>query len=325
MERTMKILVTGSNGFLGSIFCLQAMEGGHQVLGTVLQPRFVLPGCETKPLDIRDQGACLDIGKDFQPDLILHCARYTVGLGQCERERELTFQINTLGTRNMVRSAEMCAAFFVYFSTDWIFSGKKPIGEKYQEDDDPSPLSYYGFTKLASEQVVERSKTKWLIIRPANIYGVHGLFQRLPRQKAEEAMGRSSWTHKMIVKLEQGERIWLPEALYQCPVLADHLASVTLRLVKEGRTGVYHVAGREGVSRRQFLRTVAEVFRFDPDLVQEGSLNGLEEGWEIPSGLSGTLPMNACLDVGKVETTLGMRMLTLREGLSEMKRHLNRS
>lgn len=315
----MKVLVTGSNGFLGSIFCFQAMAQGSRVLGTFLNSQFSIKGCETEFLDITDREACFKITRAFEPDAIIHCARYSVGVGQCERDRRTTFEVNTLGTRNMARCAEKLKAFFVYISTDWIFNGKLSTDDKYNEHDDPCPLNYYGFTKWAGEREVARTRTKWLIIRPANIYGVHGLFLQSPRNEKQRVLERSSWAHKMVAKLRQGEKIWLPDAMYQSPILADNLAEITLRLLKENSTGIYHVAGRDSISRYHFLRTAAEMLGLDEGLVAKGTLKRLEKDWGIPPGLTGILPNNVSLDIKKVEKTLGIRMSTLREGLSRMR------
>ena len=315
----MKIWVTGCNGFLGSIFCLIAREAKDRVLGTLRSPRFVPRGCETKTLDIRDPNACLEIGKAFKPDAIIHCARYTVGVGEGERDRETTFQINAIGTRNLAHCAERIGAVFVYFSTDWIFDGKKPVGEKYQEEEDPCPLNYYAFTKLAGELEVLRTHGKSLIIRPANIYGVHASCIDTSGKQEKDVMTRTSWTHRIAAQIEQGEKVGLPDSLYQSPILANHLAEVTLRLVKEGKTGIFHVAGRDGVSRYQFVRSLAETFGLNQDLVLKTSLRDLEKSWDVPRGLTGILPENVCLDVEKVEKALGIKMMILSEGLSKMK------
>ena len=281
--------------------------------------QFPLAGCHTRQLDIRDQRACVELCETFRPDAVIHCARYVVGVGQCEKERETTFQINCTGARHMARCAEKLGAFFVYISTDWIFNGNKPVGEKYREDDDPCPLNYYGVTKWAGEQEVAKTKGRWLIARPANIYGVHGLFLQPSAEQGANALARSSWAHKMVVNLQKGQKITLPDTMYQTPVLANHLAEVSLRLMKEGKSGIYHIAGRDGVNRHEFLRRVAEILGLNSTLVLKGTLGELEESWGIPKDLPGLLPSNACLDVEKVERALGVRMLTIEEGVSRIK------
>jgi dTDP-4-dehydrorhamnose reductase len=123
----------------------------------------------------------------------------------------------------------------------------------------------------------------------------------------------------MIAKLRQREKIALPDTVVQSPVLADHLAEVSLKLLKQGKTGIYHVAGREGVSRFEFLRKATEVLGLDPNSVLKGTLQDLEKSWGIPEELSGIVPLNAALNVEKVEQTLGIPMLTLSEGISKIK------
>jgi dTDP-4-dehydrorhamnose reductase len=123
----------------------------------------------------------------------------------------------------------------------------------------------------------------------------------------------------MVVNLQQGQGVTLPDAMYQTPVLANHLAEVSLRLMKEEKSGIYNVAGRDGVTRYEFLRLVAEVLGLNSTLVRRGTLRELEESWGIPKDLPGLLPSNACLDVEKVEKALGLSMLTIEEGISRIK------
>jgi hypothetical protein len=67
------------------------------------------------------------------------------------------------------------------------------------------------------------------------------------------------------------------------------------------------------------MRTVAETLGLNLNLVVKGTLRELEESWGIPKDLPGLLPANACLDVEKVEKALGIRMLTIEEGISRIK------
>ena len=113
--------------------------------------------------------------------------------------------------------------------------------------------------------------------------------------KEIDLLMRSSWAHKMVIKLQQGEKIRVPDTLYQSHVFANHLAEVTLRLIKGEKTGIFHLGGSDSVSRYQFMRTLVEIFGFNPDLLVKGSLKELEEDWEVPQGLTGILPENASL------------------------------
>lgn len=314
-----KILVTGASGFLGSNFCVHGQRKGHRVVGTRYGASLSLGHCEGVRLDIQDQRACQRLCKEWKPDAVIHCARYAVGLGRCEREREMAYRVNVLGTRNMAQAACAAGARFVYISSDWIFDGRKKLKEKYEEQDAPCPLSYYGFTKWAGEQEVRTSCSDWLILRPANIYGLHmGL---LGPDKYDDSyyLARTSWAHKVAIKLRRGEEILLPDTLFQTPTPADLLVEVTFLLLAQESTGVFHVANGECVSRHQFAKELASTLGFNTGLVVKGSLRQLEDSWEVPSGIGEIVPGNTCLDVCKVEQTLEMKMLGLSEGLRGMK------
>lgn len=314
----MQILVTGASGFLGSNICTLAVQEGHRVVGTVHYTALALEGCQARKLDIQNEAACLQLCEEVEPDVVIHSARYSAGLGKCERERETAYKINVTGTRNMVQAACKAGARFVYISSDWIFDGRKKLGEKYEEDESPCPLNYYGFTKWAGEQEVRTGRIDWLILRPANIYGIHASFLEDTDQWEETYLQRTSWAHKIAIKLLKGEAITLPDTLYQTPTLANHLAEVALLLLEQGRTGVFHVGSRECISRYQFAKALAETLGLNSGLISKGSLRKLEASWGVPQGIEGILPANTCLDIHKIEETIKSKMLNLDEGLERM-------
>ena len=112
----MKILITGSDGFSGSHFCVRAKENGHQVLGTDLNCWFAPEGLQVQKLDIRDQKACQELCRTFRPEAIIHTARAPGNLWQLEKDRATAYSINVLGTRTLAQCAEeLGATFFVSF------------------------------------------------------------------------------------------------------------------------------------------------------------------------------------------------------------------
>ena len=86
------------------------------------------------------------IWKDFKFDLIVHGAAYTDVAG-AEKEKELCKEINVHGTKNLLDFFPGIP--FVYVSSEYA----------------NKPVNYYSITKLMAEQVVEKSKRPYLIIR----------------------------------------------------------------------------------------------------------------------------------------------------------------
>jgi len=120
-----------------------------------------------------------------------------------------------LGTRNVVAGG----APVVYFSTDYVFDGKK-VGP-YVESDEPHPLSVYGRTKLAGEREV---RDGW-IVRSSWLFGwtSHNFLRTMLRLGAER-------DEVAVVDDQRG-----------CPTYVGHLAEATRGLLELPR-GLYHVA-----------------------------------------------------------------------------------
>ena len=318
----MKILITGSGGFSGSNFCRQAKEDGHRVLGTDLNNWFVPKGCQIEKLDIRDQHAVFKICRTFRPDAIIHTARAPGSLGQLERDRATAYQINVLGTRNLAQCAEELEATLVFLSTDWIFDGTKPIGSKYDEEDEACPLNYYGVTKWIAEQEVRRVTTNWLIIRTAHIYGFHAAMMEPSYNTEMGVLEKTTWAN-IWNSLQKGEEVRLADTMYQTPVLVNHLVKTTLCLLNKGMTGIFNMVDRNCNSRYQIARTVLESLGLDSNLVIKGDTMDFAKSQDIPPELLGILPINTCLSVNRIEEALGTQMLTFEEGVAKMKACLN--
>lgn len=75
--------------------------------------------------------------------LIVHCAAFT-DLVRAEQEKELCYQTNVVGTRNIAS----LGIPLLYLSTEYVFDGTKG---NYAEEDHPNPLNFYALTKLLGE------------------------------------------------------------------------------------------------------------------------------------------------------------------------------
>ena len=320
----MKILITGSDGFTGSQYCIKALEDGHQVLGTDIKTDFIPEGCRIEQLDLRDERACKSLCKAFKPEVIIHTARAPGSLWQTEKERLNAYRINVQGTKNLSLCAEELDALFIFLSTDWVFNGTKPVGQKYIEDDDVGPLNYYGVTKWIAEQEVRNLKARWLIIRPAFIYGFNASVLTPETKERSGLLAKSVWAG-IGQSIQKGEKVRVPNDMFQTPVYAKHLVETTLVLLKHGKEGTYHLAGRDCVSRYQITKTVLEAIGLDGKWVLRGVASDFAQSQGYPPELYGTLPNNTCLSVQKIESDLGTKMLTFEEGVSRMRAELNRS
>ena len=72
--------------------------------------------------------------------------------------------------RNLI-TASQNNVHIIQISSDYVFDGKSNM--KYTENDVPSPVNYYGKTKLKAENIVLQSSKKNVVLRTSVIYGWH--------------------------------------------------------------------------------------------------------------------------------------------------------
>jgi len=108
----MKFLITGAKGQLG------------QELQKLLRERGLdFVAFDSKQLDITNSAAVLSAFEQEQPDVVLHAAAYTkVDLAE-DDGRELNWQVNVDGTKNVADAAKLYDAQLVAVSTDYVFDG----------------------------------------------------------------------------------------------------------------------------------------------------------------------------------------------------------
>jgi dTDP-4-dehydrorhamnose reductase len=170
MPQRYKILITGSNGMLGTDLC-QELEQDYELYGLDVEENPLSAACNFEKGDITDKINVLGIINRIKPDLAIHTAAMT-DVDGCERDKDAAYLINTTGTGNVAFACERTGAIMVYISTDFVFDGKKKA--PYREDDKPGPLSIYGDSKLKGEEAVAKHLKKHFILRTSWLYGKHG-------------------------------------------------------------------------------------------------------------------------------------------------------
>lgn len=142
----MRILVTGSNGMLGT--SVKKVFTNHDLIAT-----------GSTELDVRNINQVMSYKKS-KPDIILHLAAET-DLVKAEFHPSDAYMTNHTGTVNMVELASFLNVPIVYIGTAGIFDGKKRV---YTEEDAANPLHHYGRSKYYGELAV-RQYPKHYIVR----------------------------------------------------------------------------------------------------------------------------------------------------------------
>ena len=164
----MKALVTGATGFVGGHLVERLARDGHEVTALVRSPgkaaRLLKPDIRLERGDLHD-AAALSRAVDGQ-DVVFHVA------GSVAARNEAAYLAgNRDGTRNVVRAAEAAGSpRFVHVSS-MAAGGPSRKGVPMTAADQPRPVTAYGRSKLAAEEVVRASALPWTILRPPTIYG----------------------------------------------------------------------------------------------------------------------------------------------------------
>ncbi|ACF15144.1 dTDP-4-dehydrorhamnose reductase [Chloroherpeton thalassium ATCC 35110] len=293
-----RVLITGANGLLGQKLtdCFAA-DRAYDLLATARQPT---PYNQTASfgfisLDMLDRQAVKELVWNFEPNFIVNAGAYT-NVDGCEKEKDLCWKGNVIAVENLAAAARLVKAQVVHVSTDYIFDGKNG---PYDEAQQPNPLSYYGRSKLASENVLRNSGEHWAIIRTMVVYGV-------------AAQCKKNFALWLAGELKAGKQVRIVDDQFGNTTLADDLARGIYMLVNKAKHGVYNMVGGDNVSRYEFALRLAEVFGFDKNLITPIKTADLSQLAERP--------MKSGLITLKAETELGIRFFSLNESLRIFKK-----
>jgi dTDP-4-dehydrorhamnose reductase len=293
----MKLLITGASGLYGSKLAELALKSGHQVF-SVHSQHDAVHGIPIQ-LDITDKEKVASELKKVKPEVVVHAASMT-DVDKCELNKGLAQRINVDGARNVIEGAKGVGAFVLYVSTDYVFDGEKGL---YRETDQPSPISFYAYTKLKAEEIIKDSGLTWCIARPSVIYG------------ATLAAGKVNFALWLLGKLKAKERVKVFVDQWNSPTLNSNLAEMTLEAAERRLSGIYHMSGRSRVSRNEFATELAKKFGLDESLIVPTRMRDLS----FPA----KRPTDSSLDTSKAEKTLNHKPLNLDEAFGRLKTELN--
>lgn len=164
----MKALVTGATGFVGSHLAETLRRRGHEVTALARSSRkaeaLTSEGVRVVPGDLHD-AAALDRAAAGQ-DIIYHVAGVVAA-----RDEADFLRANRDGTQNILNAAERSGNPRFVLVSSLAAGGPSRRGSPLTGSETPHPVTAYGRSKLAAEQVVRGSTLRWSVIRPPVVYG----------------------------------------------------------------------------------------------------------------------------------------------------------
>ena len=296
------MLVTGAGGLLGWWLVRVFRDRGFVVHATYHSRKPGGPeGVTWHKLELSVPSNVLRVFEEVKPELVIHAAAFT-DVDGCELDKERAFIVNYLGTRVVAKKAYDTGEFLLYVSTDYVFDGGKGL---YDEKDIPSPINYYGLSKLLGEVTVQSLlPDSSLVIRVSGLYGY-------------SPIGKKNFGYNMLKALLEGGVVRAFNDQYLSPTYVPWLAdSITELIEKDYKiAGVLHIAGPR-LSRYQFALSAAVAIGKRRELVKPVPMSSV--------GLVARRPKDSSLSVESAKE-LGMVHPPIKDTIIEMVDMLKRA
>jgi dTDP-4-dehydrorhamnose reductase len=152
----MKIVILGVGGRLGAALLREYRD------------KFDVTGFNHTQLDLSDLGAAREKLRSTSFDVLINAAGFTK-VDLCETQTDRAFLINAEAPRVAAEICDEKNARLIHFSTEYVFDGGKR--KPYTEEDEASPISIYGESKLAGEKNVLAVQNQNLVLRVSWVFG----------------------------------------------------------------------------------------------------------------------------------------------------------
>jgi dTDP-4-dehydrorhamnose reductase len=286
------LLITGIHGLVGQ-YLFKIL---HSWKGTVIMTgkgNCRLPGSSFiyAEMDITDREQVFEVFRRFAPDVVIHSAAMAQP-DHCELHKEEALKVNVGGTENLLEASAQTGAFFVHISTDFVFSGSDG---PYHENSPPSPVNFYGVTKLRAEEKVQAYPFPWAIIRTALVYG-------------NVIVGtRSNMISWVTGELGKGKPIQVVSDQLRTTTYAGDLAGAILKIAERKAEGIWHISGPDPLSPWEIAVAVADHLDLDSSLISKVDASIFSQ--------PATRPLKTPLIIDKARNELDYQPISFYEGM----------
>jgi dTDP-4-dehydrorhamnose reductase len=228
-----RLVIIGGNGQVGSDLADLLRDADEDVVSL-----------NRSELDITQSSALREKLSQYNPDVIINCSVYHP-IDECENNPERSFAVNATAVRDLALAAKDLQATVVQFSSDYVFDGE--LGRPYKEEDTPTPVSVFGVSKVAGEQLLRAVLPCHFIIRTSGLYGLAG-----------SRVKRGNFVETMLRLGRQNGQVRVVNDLRMAQTSTRNLARQVLALIRTEHYGTYHASDHGDYSWYEFAKKIFE-------------------------------------------------------------------
>ena len=212
-----EVLITGASGLVGSRV-VELLKDKYQFITPDI-PDFDLTNKET-----------IKLVAESVPQVIIHFAAFT-NVNEAEKQKDLCWQLNVDGTKNLLSLINIDSTHFINISTDMVFPG---TNGPYSESDSPAQteheVTWYAWTKLQAEKLIDLNKSANVRI----IYPVRANFSP-----------KLDYLRGPLKKFDEGKLYPLFSDQIVSFAFIDELAQALDKIIQKRATRTYHVSSTD--------------------------------------------------------------------------------
>ena len=288
----MKVLITGSNGQLGSE--IKELSSDYENLECIFRDLPELDICDTKALT-----TCI---VDENINAVINCAAYTA-VDKAEENPVIAQQVNAKGVLNLVNALKKVDGKLIHISTDYVFDGN--YSQPYKETDPVSPKGVYGETKRAGELAVLSSSIDAIVIRTSWLYSAYG------NNFVKTMLRLGNFKESIQVVYDQiGTPTYAKDLAKTCLDILSNAGSTNIS--KKG--SLYHYSNEGVASWYDFARAIMENSNIDCNIIPI-------ETKDYPT--QAIRPLYSVLDKSKITSDFKVTIPHWRDSLANCLKKIN--
>lgn len=287
-----KIIVTGSSGLIGSRL-VKDLADRYEIIGFDYADKKM-------PIDITNMEVLKEaFDKYSEANYVVHLAAYTDVTGaflQSGDKDGAAYKINVDGTRNIARCAKEFGQRMIHMSTAYVFSGDKETS--YTEEDDFSPIEWYGQTKAWAEEAVIDSTDDYVILR-------------IDQPFRSDTFPKLDNVHRIIKSLEDDTLYPQFTNHFFGPTYINDLTLVIGEFINKGYTGLYHASSGEAWSDFEFAKAINDILKLGKE-IKAGNLDAYLQTANRP------YQKNTALNCARLKNMIETKLHTVREAIAQI-------